>query len=409
MPESLSLTAAQISASGWGVAAGIAYIGGLLTAFTPCVYPMIPVTLGIMGARKTSSHLHALALSLFFVMGLALVYSSLGFAAAATGQLLGSITQSSYLVTAIALLFLALGLSLLGLYDIQIPPAFASRVSRFGHAGYLGSFALGAVSGILAAPCSGPSLVGILAFVAQKNNPTVGFLLLFLFSIGLGTPFVVLGTFSSTLQRIPKSGIWTEWIKHICGLALVAVAYYYAKPLVPPMVFTILLALGFLAIAIWFEKIFVLETKNHAFSWSGRAAVLMIIPFLWFGSPKITDTTPEWLTFEQGMAKAKAANKLLVVDFWATWCEACHELDDQTYSDASVQKILSESFVIAKVDATDPTGDEKVAALIKKYEVTGLPTVLFIKPDGKALTDLTLTGFLPAQDFKELLNTALTR
>jgi thiol:disulfide interchange protein DsbD len=409
MPD-LALSAAQIQQGSLPFLAAVAYAGGLATAFTPCVYPLIPVTLGIMGSRGTTSTWRAFGLALIFVLGLATVYSGMGFMAASTGKLLGSAAQSPWITWGVALLFLAMGLSLLGLFEIRLPHSFTSLLARQGGSGVVGCFTLGAVSGLLAAPCSGPVVVGILGYVAQKSNPFFGFLLLCFFSLGLGTPFLVLGAFSSLSRRLPATGVWTEWVKHVAGLAMIAAFLLYVRGFFPSAFFKSLVAVGLLAVAVAAPKIFPLEAGKAPLHHPLRALLALLACVLLWGAWRSPSPAPAsassavWISsLDEGLKKAAASNKPIVVDFWAEWCTACHELDKYTYSDAAVRKRLDEVFVTVKVDATDAEKPE-VAALLKKYAVTGLPTVLFLSPQGKPYEDLTLTGFVPADEFLELLN-----
>ncbi|MFH1018394.1 MAG: cytochrome c biogenesis protein CcdA, partial [Pseudomonadota bacterium] len=252
----LVLSASQIQQGSIAVVALVAYAGGLVTAFTPCVYPLIPVTLGIMGAQNARSVGRAFSLSLAFVMGLAVVYSILGLAAASTGKLLGAAAQNAWFTWGVALLFLAMGLSLLGAFEFRLPHPLMHALARHGHAGFVGAFVLGSVSGGLAAPCSGPVVVGILGYVAQKSNPWFGFFLLCVFSLGLGTPFLLLGTFSSLRGKLPSTGVWTEWVKHAAGLAMVLAFFLYVRKELPASVWFTLLGISVLLLALFVRSVF---------------------------------------------------------------------------------------------------------------------------------------------------------
>ncbi len=408
-----TLSAAQIEGGSLIWIAVTAYVGGLLTAFTPCVYPLIPITIGIMGAQGARSVFRAFLLSLAFVMGLAAVYSLLGLTAASTGKLLGATGENVWFTWGVALLFLAMGLSLLGVFEIHLPSSMTTALARHGHSGFAGSFVLGAVSGVLAAPCSGPVAVGILGYVTQKSNPWLGFFLLYLFSLGLGTPFLVLGTVSSWRGKLPATGIWTEWIKHIAGLAMVAAFFIYVRRSLPPAAFLMLVGLGFLSLSLFVQSVFPFRIPKPNTHVVLRTVLVVtagvLIGSAWQNLEKSKVSAPPgyvWITnFQEGLKKASVSGKPVVVDFWADWCVACHELDDRTYSDPRVQKELRENFVGIKIDATkaDAPG---LLELTKRYGVTGLPTVLFLSPGGKVDEKLTLTGFEPPDEFIQRLNRA---
>lgn len=337
-----------------------AFLGGLLTSFTPCVYPLIPVTLGIMGVRREAGgKRQVFVFPLLFLLGLAAVYSILGFLAAGSGRLLGSLTQTPFFTLAVALVFFGMGLSMLGFFDFALPVRFQTWLAKRGGPGYGGTFVLGAASGLLAAPCSGPVVVGILAYVAQKSNPIFGFLLLVVFSLGLGTPFFFLGVFSRYVARLPKSGLWTEWVKRFAGVALIAAALFY-------------------------------------FSNAG-----MFRPFTrLFSKPR----TPQiaWITSEaKGLELASSTRKPAVIDFWASWCSACDDLDFETYSNPRVEAVLKRDFIPIKVDATRTS--KEVSELMRKYRVLGLPTILFTDADGKVIRGLTVNGFVDPDRFLGVL------
>lgn len=393
------------------IALAIAYVGGLITAFTPCVYPLIPITIGVMGARQATSLLRSFFLSLTFVAGLSLVYSVLGFTAASTGQILGAITQKPVVIWSISTLFLAMGLSLLGLFEFRLPSGVNQWLSKRGGSGFGGSLALGAVSGLLAAPCSGPVLVGILAYVAHQSNPLFGFLLLFVFAVGLGTPFVFLGTFSQQISNLPKTGVWTEWAKHLAGLGLIATFYFYIHPIVSPLVFRVLLAFGLLLIAVLVKRIF--PGLSPAIQWTHQilrytvvfgVGLLFAQSFIQSPSDSSSQVTSaksseiHWIQSEShGLQVAQSQQKPTVIDFWAEWCVACKELDARTYSDKRVQSAMEKDFVPIKIDSTEITSENR--SLYEKYRVMALPTILFTDSKGKVIRDLTVTGFVEADEF----------
>lgn len=349
------LTAALSKGTFWAYL--FVFLGGLLTSFTPCIFPMIPITISIIGARSAhEKKSKAFFLSLFYVLGIAVTYSSLGIVAASTGAFFGSFLGNVWVVGTISLVFLLMGLSMLGLFEIQAPAMIRNRLGAAPTgSGYSGAFLVGLVSGIVASPCIGPVLVSILTYVAQTAKVFFGFTLLFTFAIGMGLIFIVLGTFSGLLSKLPKSGSWMNKIKILFGVILIGMSIYYIAP--------------FLNIS------FKTETKKPLAQPGGVA----------------------WQNYsEQALKDAFLKHQPVIIDLWAEWCAACHELDEKTYVDP---KVIEESkrFLMLKYDATHMTPETE--AVLKKYNVLGLPTVIFIESNGAVNSKLTVTGFIPGSEF----------
>src|SRR5215217_1702045 len=228
---STELDAARFLESGnLFVGAAIVFGGGLLTALTPCVYPLIPITVSVFGARKAESRGKALLLTTSYIVGMGVMFSALGILAAKTGQAFGSMLGHPAVVTGLAVFLLLLASSMFGAFELALPSSLQTRLNSVGGAGVAGAFLMGSVSGFLAAPCTGPVLTGLLAFVAKTANTTLGASLLFIYALGIGVPFFILGV--STV-RLPKSGVWMEWVKSVLGIVLVALAFSYLKDASP--------------------------------------------------------------------------------------------------------------------------------------------------------------------------------
>jgi thiol:disulfide interchange protein DsbD len=334
------------------------FIGGFLTSLTPCVFPMIPITISIIGARAVQDkRAKAFALSVTYVLGIAFTYSLLGVVAATTGALFGSLLSNVWVVSFIALVFVAMGLSMMGLFEIQVP---AGIRNKFGNAhtgtGLAGAFLAGLFAGVVASPCIGPVLVSILTYVAQTANVFFGFTLLFTFALGMGVLFIVLGTFSGLLTKVPRAGRWMEATKFIFGLTFLIMAAYYVFPLLPTGLF---------------HSSKAIEAKKPGLIWQAYDQKL----------------------FDQ----AKLQGKPIILDFSADWCVACHELESFTYTDPQVIK-EGEAFTRFMVDATR-SDQPMIEELKKRYKVLGLPTIIFINGKGQVEKELTVTGFIKADDF----------
>src|SRR5919198_1662683 len=228
-----SLNASEFLASGQlALGAAVIFAGGLLTALTPCVYPLIPITVSIFGASRAESRTKAVLLTSSYVVGMGVVFAVLGVLAARTGALFGSVLSDPRFVVGLAIFLLVLASSMFGAFDLSLPQGLAQRLSTVGGAGVLGAFLMGSVSGFLAAPCTGPVLSGLLAFVAKSQSSALGGALLFIYALGVGVPFFLLGAFTI---RLPKGGQWMEWVKSVLGIALVALAASYLKDALPPV------------------------------------------------------------------------------------------------------------------------------------------------------------------------------
>src|SRR6266536_2508957 len=228
---SSDLGLARLLAQGSVLAFAIAFAGGVLTSLTPCVYPLIPITVSVFGARQSGSRAHAMALSGLYVLGIAATYSALGASAALTGKAFGTVMQNPWVLGGVAALFLAMAASMFGAFELQLPSSLQARLSAVGGAGYAGALAMGLVAGLIAAPCTGPVLAAALAFVATKGSVVYGVAIMFAYALGIGLLFFVLGAFSISL---PKSGPWMDTVKSVFGIALLAMALVYLRDLFPP-------------------------------------------------------------------------------------------------------------------------------------------------------------------------------
>src|SRR5512145_1237961 len=219
-------------ARGSSLAIGAAFLGGLLTSLTPCVYPLIPITVSVFGARKAGSRAEAMLLSGLYVLGIAVTYSALGVGAALTGQAFGSVMANSWVVAGVAAVLAAMAASMFGAFELALPQGLQARLTTFGGAGLAGSFGMGLVAGVIAAPCTGPVLAAALAVIAQKGSVAYGLGVMFPYALGMGLPFFLIGAFSLSF---PKSGPWMETVKSIFGVALLSAAAIFARDALPAL------------------------------------------------------------------------------------------------------------------------------------------------------------------------------
>lgn len=391
----------------------IVFIGGILTSLTPCIFPMIPITLSVLGARAAGrSRKRSFLISLVYVLGISITYSVLGFLAAKTGTLFGSMLSKPPVVLTVAFIFYAMALSFFGVYEVQIPLSVQNRLNKFKfNQGFGGAFFYGLIAGLVASPCIGPVLVSILAYVAQSGNPVLGMLLLFVYALGMGVLFIVLGTFTHVLNKLPKAGPWMDLTKFIFGISLVAVALYYIHGAFPQRVFWGFVAFSLVLVSYLhgaLDDVKVLTPRLKIRKWV--AAAFFIIGFALSFRVLFTSWDMKMNSMEQNslfrkyseieLEKALAQGQPVIIDFFADWCAACHELDKFTFSDPTVKSRM-EKYLLLKVDAT--TENDEISRILSKFEVVGLPTVLFYDSKGILRKDLTLTGFESAGEFLKRL------
>jgi thioredoxin:protein disulfide reductase len=406
-----------------GVSAGtfaVLFLGGFLTSLTPCVYPLIPITVGIFGGRQAEHRSRSIALSGTYVAGIAAMYSVLGLFAALSGKAFGTVLSSPAVVVLLAVFLVALAASMFGAFEIALPSTLQQKLSGVRGTGFAGAFGMGLVAGIIAAPCTGPVLAGVLAYVATQRNAVLGFWMLFTYAIGMGLLFFVLG---ATSLRLPRSGPWMETVNSVLGVALVAAAVGLvlpfipragALPLSPPWVG---LAAGVLAFAGVLAGALSLSFHGDRREKATKLIALALLlggvglRFGWAGEPRSSaDPSITWVRDEKtAVAQSRATGKPLLIDFFAEWCAACKELDVHTWTDPVVAKEVAERFVPLKIDATEET--DQTEDLQRKYKVPGLPTVLMMacrdeRPPECAIPGegpTRVTGFLPPPEMLERL------
>lgn len=409
----------SVSIHDWRIWVAV-FIAGLLTSLTPCVFPLIPITLAVLGARKEHVRRRdGFFLSLSYVLGIAFTYAILGVIAALTGALFGSFLGHPLVVAALAILFISMGLSMLGWFTIETPSFLTNRIfARKNHGGRLGAFIAGTAAGIVASPCVGPVLAALLTYVAQTQNVMQGFALLFVFALGLGQLFLLLGTFSSLQRLIPRSGPWMELVKSIFALSFFGLAIFYLQPFLSSdhqwRVGAALVLITLIhpeAFAHWLRhsRLQRFRTVSKGLIALACGVVLVVgTPSLRWRSlediqGKIIDheASEAWQSFsEEKLAAAKAAGQPVILDFYADWCVACKELETKTFSAAAVVN-RTQGFVLLRYDATQTTPEFE--ALQKRYEIIGLPFVAFFDEKGVWRKDLTLTGFEDAGSFLKRL------
>jgi thiol:disulfide interchange protein DsbD len=385
-------------------AALAALVGGLAVSLTPCVYPMIAVTVSIFGAKQAQSRSQAMLLSLSFVLGIAGMLVPLGLIVGLGGGMFGAVLQSRAVIIGISALFVLMAVSMFGAFELTLPSSLNNKLAELGGIGYKGAFVLGWVCGLIATPCTGPVLTGILAWIAATQSASLGALAMGAFALGLGTPFFLVGAFA---MQLPKSGRWMVHIKSVLGIALLIVALYLLNNsfgLVTAYVSSSRLfigtALGLVALGLLIGAVHREFGEPGALVKIGKGAGIALVSggvlAALLGIIKPTEALAwERHDIESALNRASTEKRPLVVDFTAAWCGACKELDKKTFSEPRVGQELSR-FVAVKVDATN-NDDPKVEAMLARFKVLGLPTVVLFDSHGKEAA--RFNDFVPPDEF----------
>ncbi len=376
------------------------FLGGLALNLTPCVYPLIPITVGYFGGQSEGRTSKLFLLGLLYVLGMALTYSVVGVITALSGAVFGALLQNPIVILVIAGIFIALSLSMFGVYEFKMPDSWVQKAGG-AKSGAYGAFFMGLTMGIVAAPCIGPFVIGLVTYVAAKGDPYFGFMIFFVMALGLGAPYLVLALFSGKIKSLPRAGMWMEAVKHIFGFILLGMAIYFLNPILPDVLSTYLLP-AFMIIA----SVYIMFFDKSAAGVKGFKIFKSVLSILIFAaavyfmwpSEKIS---PDWQEYsDEAYQSALDNNQKIMIDFYADWCIPCKELDALTFSDERVIE-KSKEFVSFKVDMTK-TMSERTEQIRNKFKILGMPTVLLIDSKGNEIE--RLTGFVNADEFLKLMN-----
>lgn len=371
------------------------FLVGLALNLTPCVYPMIAVTVSIFGGQTEKNPARVLGKALLYVLGIASMYSALGVTAGMTGGLFGAVLQSRAALTVIAILFFLLAAGMFGAYEFRMPSGLVNKLGSQQTPGLFGIYLSGLFVGIFAAPCIGPPVIALLTLVGQRGEPVFGFAVFFTMSLGLGFPYILLGTFSGLLNKLPKSGSWMVWVKKVMGIALICVGFFYISIAFNPDLIYILIPfaiavggiyLGFMEKSqplsrpfFWFKKVFALTALAGAalFYQSGQTASL------------------EWQPYStEQFNVARESGKQTILYFSANWCLPCLELNRTTFTDPEVMREM-ENFQRFKVDLSHADSPQAIETT-SRFEVSGVPTIIFFDKTGEETRNKRITGYLSA-------------
>jgi thiol:disulfide interchange protein DsbD len=405
---------------------------GLLLSLTPCVFPMIPILSGIIvNHGHAVTHWRAFVLSLAYVLGMAVTYAVVGVAAGFSGTLLSNALQNAWVLSAFALVFVVLALSMFGFYELQLPAALQSKLSDKANqqGGSLPAIALmGALSALIVGPCVAAPLAGALLYIAQTKDAVLGGAALFAMALGMGAPLLAVGVFSRSF--LPKPGGWMEGVRKFFGVVLLATALWLVSPVLPGWAVMLGWAALLIVPAIYLHALDPLPphaTGWHRF-WKGIGILMLLggaailagllggsrdplkpLDFLRGTAAQSLGAASPAPTFEKVKslaeldARVAAAAQPVLLDFYADWCVSCKEMEKFTFADPKVAAKMKE-FVLLKADVTANDDDDK--ALLQRFSLFGPPGTIFFR-NGKEIAGLRVVGYQPAAAFLQTLDQAL--
>jgi thiol:disulfide interchange protein DsbD len=401
---------------------------GILLTFTPCVLPMIPILSGIIvGENRAVAKAHAFALSVTYVLGMAVTYTAIGVIAALSGAFISAALQNPWVLAAFAAIFVVLALSMFGFYDLQLPSALHSKAHAASaklRGGELGAVALmGMLSAAIVSPCVAAPLAGALLYISQTRDAVLGGAALFSLALGMGVPLVVVGTTEGAL--LPKSPRAMSAVKKFFGWALLGVAIWIVSPIIPVAAQMLAWAALLIVGAVYLHALDPLphDASGYARLWKGVGVIALVAgaalvigalsgardplqPLAGLRVAEAPGAPAGEVRFERvGTAaeldaRLKTASRPVMLDFYADWCVSCKEMERFTFSDPMVKAELAQ-MVLLQVDVTKNTPDDQ--ALLKRYRLFGPPGIIFFDQAGREIPGLRVIGFQPADKFLQSL------
>lgn len=388
------------------------YILGLLMSLTPCIYPMIPITVGILQTSTQASLFRNFLLAGSYTMGIATTFAVLGLLAASGGSAFGSIMGNIYFVLFLVTFLAYLAFSMLGFYDMYVPRFMQSSGNHKVNGSYLSAFAFGAISGSAASPCLSPGLGLVFTIVAALGSKLLGFVYLFMFGLGVGTPLLIIGTFSNALNVVPRAGLWMVEVKKLFGLLLLSMCFYYLANIMPWYALLWLIAGSLFVGGSWY--IFTIESYySTSMRWYKQifGFILLLAGFLvsyqalktTFEAPHAHEAFHTATNYDDAREKAIQENKYLIVDFGTLWCTSCKAIERKFLQNKQVRDVLDTNFIIVKIDCSNDK-DECCVRTQEQFasHIKGFPTLLVVEPKeqivltrwGGELLNLSLEEFI---------------
>ncbi|GGD44159.1 thiol:disulfide interchange protein DsbD [Malaciobacter pacificus] len=393
---------------------------GLLLALTPCVFPMIPILSSIIvkaGSNEKMSASKGFFLSLVYVLAMSLAYTIAGVIAGLFGANLQAALQNPWVLSVFAAIFVALAFSMFGYYQIELPQSIQAKINKTTdgkeNQGIFGIAIMGFLSALIVGPCVAPPLAGALVYIGQTGDAVLGGLALFVMSLGMGVPLLLIGLGAG--KFMPKPGGWMENVTKIFGIVMLAVAIWLLDRVLNPSITMTLWALLFIGFAVYLKVYEHILVKIISIVSLILGAVLLVgaisgatnplNPLEKFTSGKIADSKKLEFIKVKNLAQledaVKKSSKPVMLDFWATWCVSCKELDNITFKDERVMKEL-EKFTLLKADVTDNNDDDK--ALQAKYGIVGPPALVFFDTNNNEIKSAKIVGYKNPEQFLEILN-----
>ena len=397
------------------------FVLGIGLAFTPCVLPMLPLLSAIVIGSRTekSSTWRALALSFVYVQGMALTYTLLGLLVVLIGLPFQVALQSPYVLIGLSLVFTLLALSMFGVFTLQLPSSLQTKLTQLSQqqksGAFFGVFAMGAIAGLVASPCTSAPLSGALLYVAQSGDFVIGALTLYLLALGMGLPLILITVFGNKI--LPKSGAWMENVKTAFGFVMLALPVFLLSRILPAVWEPRLWALLGVSFFVWLA----MQMRTYGIGLFFRivfliAAMALAQPlqtWLWQNNTQSKENqsaVQNSLEFQQvhsydelQQALAQNPKAMAMIDLYADWCIACKEFDHKTFADSKVQAALKDVLLL-RIDMTN--NSENNRTLMKQLSVTGLPTLIFFNAEGKEIGAQRITGFMESETFLQTLQAA---
>ena len=413
--------------------AGVFVVAGLLLSFTPCVLPMVPILSSIIvGQGAPVSKARGFGLALAYCLGMALVYTGFGVVAGLLGEGLAAALQNPWVLGAFALLLAGLSLSMFGFYELQMPSFIQNKVSeasgRLQGGKFVGVFAMGGLSALIVGPCVAAPLAGALVYISQTRDVLIGGVALFSLACGMSAPLLLVGLSAGSL--LPRAGAWMEGVKHVFGVLLLAVAIWLVSPVLPSWAVMLMGGTLLLMAAVYLHAFDRLPDGARGWSRFGKGVGVLLAlvgtaqfvgalsggrdalqPLAHLASrggaaPSVASAGP---TFQRVRSIAEldaavaAADKPVMLDFYADWCVSCKEYEKFTFTDSQVREKLA-GFVLLKADVTANNAQDK--ALLKRYNLFGPPGIIFIAPRGQEMAAARVIGYQPSEQFLGSLKAA---